>query len=154
MSGAQNATGYQLDHNQTLIPAEIVNLSALFASGGLSSNVLDLVKWDWLLLGGSILPPAAVEQMITPSRIPDYSTGAPSTYGFGLFSERIYGRQIVSHTGAVSGFFGFNATFTDDGWSIALLTNIKEDDDPDIVNLGTKIINAVCNPASYFRNWC
>ena len=152
--GVLNAAGYKLGPGQTLVPAEKVDVSALFASGGLSSNVLDLVKWDWLLLGGSILPQAAVEQMITPSGVPDYSTGIPSTYGFGLFSERIYHRRLVSHTGAVSGFFGFNATFTDDGWSIALLTNIDVDDDPQITNLGPKIIKAVCRPDSYFRNWC
>jgi CubicO group peptidase (beta-lactamase class C family) len=149
-----NASGYKVDAVQGVVPAESVELSATFASGALSSNVLDLVKWDWLLLGGTIVPPSVVQQMITPPAIPEYETTNPSHYGFGLFNVDYNGRQLVYHSGAVSGFYSFDATFTDTAWSLAIVSNIDSDTYPDILKLGDAIINAVCAPGSKYVHDC
>ncbi len=119
----------------------------------LSSDVLDMVKWDWLLLGAGLLPAKVVTQMTTPPPINGSSHSEPSVYGFGPNSTELYGRPIVMHGGRIPGFNDVTSTFTDTSWSISVMSNI------DVSNyvadvLWRQILDAICSPSSSFRPEC
>jgi D-alanyl-D-alanine carboxypeptidase len=146
-----NAVGYTRDEKGELVPAFIIGPSALYSAGALSSDVPDIVKWDWLLLGGGIVPAGLVNQMTTPPPINGSSHSEPSVYGFGLNSTELYGRPIVMHGGRIPGFNDVTSTFTDTGWSI--MSNI------DVSNcvsdlLWRQIVDAICAPTSPLRAEC
>jgi D-alanyl-D-alanine carboxypeptidase len=148
-----NAVGYTRDDAANLVPAVVIDPSALYSAGALSSNVLDMIKWDWLLLGGGLLPTKVVTQMTTPPPINGSSHSEPSVYGFGLNSTELYGRPIVMHGGRIPGFNDVTSTFTDTGWSISVMSNI------DVSNyvadvLWRQILDAICTPSSPFRPEC
>jgi CubicO group peptidase (beta-lactamase class C family) len=162
-----NAVGYTRDEKGELVPAFIIDPSALYSAGALSSDVLDIVKWDWLLLGGGILPAGLVTQMTTPPPINGSSHSEPSVYGFGLNStdtlpwvdvfslnsNYLYGRVILMHIVRIPVFNDVTSTFTDTGWSISVMSNI------DVSNyvsdlLWRQIVDAICTPTSPFRPEC
>ena len=148
-----NAIGYTLDDSGAFVPALVIDPSALYAAGALTSDVLDIVKWDWLLLGGALLPAAAVSQMTTPPPINGSSHSEPSVYGFGLIATELYGRPLVMHGGTVPGFNDVTSTFTDIGWSIAVMSNISVNNYP-VTSLWRQIVAAVSAPDSQFRSEC
>jgi CubicO group peptidase (beta-lactamase class C family) len=148
-----NAVGYSRDESGNLVPALVIDPSALYSAGALSSDVLDMIKWDWLLLGGSIVPAGAVVQMATPAPVNGFSHSEPSVYGFGLNSTQLYGRPIVMHGGRIPGFNDVTSTFTDTGWSISVMSNIDASDYVADV-LWRQIVDTICAPASPFRPEC
>jgi D-alanyl-D-alanine carboxypeptidase len=148
-----NAIGYTRDDSGNLIPAIIVDPSASYAAGALTSNITDIIKWDWLLLGGHILPSKLVTQMTTPPPINGSGYGEPSVYGYGLMSTVLYGRRIVLHAGRIPGFNAITSTFTDTGWSIVVMTNIDVTNYV-VDNAWREILETVCSPSSKFRQQC
>lgn len=148
-----NAVGYTRDEAGNLVPALVIDPSALYSAGALSSNVLDMVKWDWLLLGGGLVPAKAVTQMTTPPPINGFSHSEPSVYGFGLNSTQLYGRPIVMHGGRIPGFNDVTSTFTDTGWSISVMSNIDASNYVADL-LWRQILDAICTPSSPFRPEC
>jgi len=148
-----NAVGYTRDDTGNLVPALVIDPSALYSAGALSSDVLDMVKWDWLLLGGGILPAKLVTEMTTAPPVNGFSHSEPSVYGFGLNSTEVYGRPIVMHGGRIPGFNNVTSTFTDTGWSISVMSNIDASDYVADV-LWRQILDAICTPTSPFRPQC
>jgi CubicO group peptidase (beta-lactamase class C family) len=148
-----NAVGYTRDDAGKLVPALVIDPSALYSAGALSSDVLDIIKWDWTLLGGGIVPAGVITQMTSPPPINASSQSDPSVYGFGLISTQLYGRPIVMHGGRIPGFNDVTSTFMDTGWSISVMSNI------DVSNyvadlLWRQILDTICTPASPFRPEC
>ena len=62
---SQSAIGYTMGTTD-LVPALVVNRSAPFAAGALSSSVTDLVNWDNALVHGQVVSPASFKEMTTP----------------------------------------------------------------------------------------
>lgn len=79
--GVPNAAGYRGSDNQL---APVLDPAALRGAGSLSTTVLDLVRRDWLLLGGGILSPSVIREMTTPPRVPIFEKKEPSPYAMGL----------------------------------------------------------------------
>jgi D-alanyl-D-alanine carboxypeptidase len=150
LAPSDNAVGYSglnVNNPEPRLPA-----STLLGAGSMSSTVLDLCKWDWELLGGNILPPAVITQMITPPDVPQYANpSVKSFYAYGLGNILRFGRTEIFHSGEVPGFRSTTATFLDTGWSIAILVN---NDSFDIDELRIQIENAVCSPHSALRASC
>lgn len=145
-----NAIGYEdLIIND---PAPRLPASVLQGPGSMSSTVLDLCKWDWELLSGEVVPSAVVQQMITPSGVPDFTKPSiPSTYAYGLDVINRFGRTEVLHDGTAPGFKATTATFLDTGWSVAIIVN----NNPfNVIQLREAIENAICSPDSEFKSDC
>ncbi len=70
-------------------------LSLGFASGGIVSTTHDMALWQAKLLGGHVLSPASLKQMITPFK---------ENYGFGVWATPRDGHLDINHTGSVPGF--------------------------------------------------
>ncbi len=71
---AQSATGYT-NSATGMVPALVVDRSAPFAAGALSSNVYDLVAWDHALINGRVVSPASFKEMTT-SEVSKYRAAA------------------------------------------------------------------------------
>ncbi len=147
------AIGYMRDDSDSLVPTPVIDPSAIYSAGALASSVLDIVKWDWLLLGGEALSPRLVKEMTTVPPINGSGHGEPSVYGFGLISTRLYGRRIIMHGGRIPGYNDITSTFPDTGWSISVMSNISVKDYV-VDGLWRQILDTVCSDRSPFRSRC
>ena len=120
------ATGYS--DNDKLIDAP--DWPAIRAGGAFVSTVLDLVKWDAVLNGESVLKEATRTQMWTPVRLND---GMTTTYGFGWFINQPQNRRQVWHSGGLPGFTAQFHRYLDDHVSVIMLMNSDDADDDGIL---------------------
>lgn len=126
-------------------PAIIVDRSAPFAAGALSSNVFDLVAWNNALINGKVVSPASFKAMTTSN---GFGT-AGSSYGFGLALGTFNNRSMIVHGGAINGFTAYNLVFPDNGFTVVMLIN---QEGVDLGTLSTNILNAVCNSTQLSGN--
>lgn len=143
---SQSAIGYTMGTTD-LVPALVVNRSAPFAAGALSSSVTDLVSWDNALVNGQVVSPASFKEMTTP--IPLIVGNGSGSYGFGLELSAINGRPIIWHGGAINGFDADSEVFLDSGFAVEVLVNRDGADPVSIVN---QIVTTVCNSAQLSSN--
>lgn len=99
-------------------------LSAGYSAGGLTSNVNDLVAWQDALFSGRVLPPYLTQLM-----------AGSGPYGFGLMHERMYGRELVGHSGSIPGFASYAALDPHSGLQIVVLANANADVRPLVKSL-------------------
>jgi D-alanyl-D-alanine carboxypeptidase len=91
-----------------------------FATGGLYSTVVDILKWNLALRAGRIVSAASLAQMTTRATL---SGGQPIDYGFGLSVSDAGGRREIRHTGGLPGVSTDNATYPDAGIDIIVFVN-------------------------------
>jgi CubicO group peptidase (beta-lactamase class C family) len=91
-------------------------------AGALYSTASDLVRWDLGLHGGKVLKPESYKLMITRRRLSD---GTFSNYACGLGIGERNGVPVISHNGAVSGFYAFNLAVPSTGSALAILINFE-----------------------------
>ena len=127
-------------------PAQIVNRSAPFAAGALSSNVYDLVAWDNALVHGKVVSPASFTEMTTPD---GFSIPGGGSYGFGLGLRTFNNRPTIWHNGAINGFTAETDVFLDSGFAVVVLTN-SDVANPDAIAM--QLMNAVCNSSQLSSN--
>jgi hypothetical protein len=139
----QSAIGY----TQGGARAVVVDRSAPFAAGAMSSNACDLVAWYTALINGRVVSPASFIEMTTPEPL---SVSAGGAYGFGLGLSTFNGRRVVGHGGSIDGFTADTAVILDDGFALVVLTN-SDQADPHTISL--QIMNVVCN-ADAFKSNC
>jgi len=114
------------------------NASVVFASGGLYSNVDDLLAWTRALHGGRVLSARSYAQMIAADPERRYGGtvrgGVPQTFGYGLFagspglrgSPGFADRQLF-HTGSWAGFRAFVSHQPEADVTVIVLSNNYED---------------------------
>jgi D-alanyl-D-alanine carboxypeptidase len=127
-------------------PALVVDRSAPFAAGALSSNVNDLVTWDNALIHGKVVTTASFAAMTTPVGV---SVTAGTPYGFGLGLRTFNGRPTIWHNGAINGFTADTNVLLDTGFAVVVLTN-TDAANPDAIAL--QIMSAVCNSSQLSSN--
>jgi CubicO group peptidase (beta-lactamase class C family) len=91
-----------------------------FATGGMYSTVLDILKWNLALRAGRVVSAASLALMTTRARLAD---GQPVDYGFGLGVGDAGGLREIRHTGGLPGFSTDNATYPDAGVDIIVFVN-------------------------------
>ncbi len=144
---SQSAIGYTSGTTGGLVPALVVDRSAPFAAGALSSSVIDLVAWDNALLNGKVVSPSSFKEMTTPiSLIVGNGSGS---YGFGLELSAFDGRPIISHNGAINGFNADSEVFLDSGFAVEVLVNRDGAYPTGIVD---QIVTSVCNSTQLSSN--
>lgn len=94
-------------------------------SGGLLSNVEDLVRWDENFYTGTVGGRPLVDLLHTPGIL---SSGDTLDYAFGLEIGGYKGLRTVSHGGSMMGFRTHLVRFPDRRLSIACLCNLGEID--------------------------
>ncbi len=117
--GPEQARGYEVSRG-TLVDAPPIEMAVPFSAGGLCSTVGDLLTWSQGLRSGLVISEASYRQMTTPTEMPD---GTTVPYGFGLMRHPLQGHEAVYHDGAINGFMSRLTFFSDDGVSVAILSN-------------------------------
>lgn len=90
--------------------------AVLFTSGGICSTALDLLRWNRALHGDRVLEEASYQAMTTPS-------GAASSYGFGLFVDRVEDHRRFRHNGYTPGYSAQLEHYPDDDLTVLVLAN-------------------------------
>jgi len=129
-----------------------------FGTGNMVSTPIDLLKWDKALLAGRILNAASLKTMFTvpgggkvttiketDKRFPslkNISDGGPTVYAMGWMRPNPYTRWHGGHTFL---FESTNVLFSD-GYTIAMIGNVRDGGYFDPENLAAKIHNLL-NPS-------
>jgi CubicO group peptidase (beta-lactamase class C family) len=128
------AIGYR---NQTIVPADFIDMSIPYAAGGLYSTVEDLYRWDQSLYTDKLIPKDLLDKMFTPfAPIPDSGGG----YGYGWFIGKEGDRLVVNHTGGISGFTAAIGRYPKDKVVVIVLGNQQDVDTNGIYVQLTKIV--------------
>ena len=101
----------------------------LFGAADIYSTANDLARWDLALADGKILSDAGRAALTAPHRLRD---GRIVNYGCGLGTSVRNREQVLAHTGAIAGFFAYNAVVPRTRSAVILLTNDGRTDLSDI----------------------
>jgi CubicO group peptidase (beta-lactamase class C family) len=96
------------------------------ADGSLLLTIQDLAQWDAALRQASFLPRPRLEEMFAGEPYPDATLGV-TNYGFGWETRDVRGHRLVDHTGYWQGFSTYLGRYVDDGLTVAMLTNARND---------------------------
>jgi D-alanyl-D-alanine carboxypeptidase len=94
-------------------------LSAVHADGALVSNVDDLLAWNRALHEGRVLRNDSYRKMITP-----IGEAVPEQYGFALWHTTLRDRDMLGHSGHISGFSAYLLYLPKTRTSVAMLQNM------------------------------
>jgi D-alanyl-D-alanine carboxypeptidase len=100
------------------------------AAGALFSTPTDLAAWDLDLIGGKVLKPESFKLMTSPRRLND---GGVSNYGCGLAVGDRGGTAVLSHNGAVNGFYALNVVVPSTRSAVILFSNLSSYSDVNVV---------------------
>lgn len=102
--------------NRRMIAAPFLDTSTLYAAGALYSTVEDLYRWDRALAHGELLPNWLQLEMFTPTL---------RQYGYGWFVRQQQGRQMIGHSGYITGFSNYMVRYPDERITIIVLSNLQ-----------------------------
>lgn len=136
---ANRASGYsrRAGTQDQFANAAFISMTFPHAAGALRSTTEDLCRWHQALLGGRIVKPESLAQMMLPGRLANGSlpekpadpAAKPDTpkasleYGFGLEMGDFEGHRYVGHGGGIFGFLSMLRSFKAEGLSVAMLVN-------------------------------
>jgi CubicO group peptidase (beta-lactamase class C family) len=89
-------------------------------SASLQSSLRDLIRWDAVLNGDSLLTPDSRRQMWTSGVLND---GKATGYGFGWEVSQVNGHRLVAHNGAMNGFLSSLQRYQDDHLTVIVVLN-------------------------------
>ena len=112
----RRAAGYRLE-GDGLENAPYISTSLLYAAGGLSSTVDDLLRWDQALQGGKVLKPGSIAEMFRDQGF---------HYGFGEYVDVDRGHRHWGHGGGLPGFASTLDRYPDDGLTVIVLSNLEQ----------------------------
>lgn len=92
---SNTAKGYGMYYKNFVNPALAVHPSVSYATGAIYSTVEDLYKWHLALQKSGFLSKESLRLA--------YQKGM-GPYGFGWFSDSLYGKQRISHDGNIAGY--------------------------------------------------
>jgi CubicO group peptidase (beta-lactamase class C family) len=89
-------------------------------SASLQSTLRDLVRWDAVLSGDSLLTAESRKQMWRSGTTSD---GKATGYGFGWEVAQVNGHALITHNGAMNGFLSSMQLYTDDHVTVIVTIN-------------------------------
>ncbi len=114
--------------------ADYIDMSVLYAAGGLYSTVEDLYRWDQALYTTDLVSAQTLEMMFT-SYMPVPREGWDGGYGYGWMVGKYENRMMTYHNGMVSGFTATIRRWPDDRLTVIILSNMEDAPTPDIGDL-------------------
>ncbi len=116
------AVGYQRQTDPQGAPIDLPYGARMYwGAGALTSNAIDLARWDGALLQGRIIRRSSVDEMMRAWPGAD----GPQSYAMGWYVDDFHGRRRVRHGGNVPGFSCSNDVLPDDGRSVSVLSNLS-----------------------------
>lgn len=132
---ARGHTSFALGEPETATPEAGGWISS---AGALYSTAADLAAWDLALISGQVLNPNSFALMTKARTLND---GRISMYGCGLSIGMRNGRPVLSHNGAVAGFYAQNIMAPSTRSAVILLSNL--DNSAAVNAIWSKILAAV-----------
>jgi CubicO group peptidase (beta-lactamase class C family) len=129
------AVGYR---DQTIVPADFIDMSIPYAAGGLYSTVEDFYRWDQALYTDKLIPKNLRDMMFTPFALMSDRAGFGYGYGWGIGKEGNH--LLISHEGGINGFHSVIARYPNDETVIIILGNRQ---DMDLFEMRTQIAKMV-----------
>ena len=118
-----------------------------FATGELISTTGDLSTFLGALLGGRLLPPAQLDEMLTMTPVPDGKWLDGYSYGLGLSSVELpNGTRVFGHGGMITGNWSYLYGTRDGGRTAAM--NVNGDWGCPPIDLFVETLNAAIAPAA------
>lgn len=112
------ASGYTIDDDNKIVPAEYMDVAFAGPAGSISSTVEDMLKWDMSLYTNKILSDESRAQMFTPGM---------KNYGYGILIDEPEYQGVehkrIWHSGRIPGFTSVGQRFIDDTTSVIILMN-------------------------------
>ena len=103
-------------------------------SASLQSTLHDLIRWDTVLDGDSLLTPDSRKQMWTSGVLND---GKGTGYGFGWEVSQANGHPLIEHNGAMNGFLSSLQRYPDE--HVAVIVTINQSDLADSRRIATGV---------------
>jgi CubicO group peptidase (beta-lactamase class C family) len=100
------------------------------AAGAIFSTPRDLALWDAALTGGKVLKEGSFKLMTTPRKL---KNGGVSNYACGLVVGARGGTIVLSHNGAVNGFYALNLVVPATRSAVILFSNLSSYSDVNVV---------------------
>ncbi len=89
-------------------------------SASLQSTLRDLIRWDAVLNGDTLLAADSRKQMWTSGVLND---GKTTGYGFGWEVSKVNGHPLITHNGAMNGFLSSLQRYPDDHATVIVVLN-------------------------------
>jgi len=89
-------------------------------SASLQSTLRDLIRWDAVLNGDTLLTPYSRKQMWTSGVLND---GKTTGYGFGWEVSEVNGHPLIAHNGAMNGYLSSLQRYADDHVTVIVTIN-------------------------------
>jgi CubicO group peptidase (beta-lactamase class C family) len=108
------AKGYMMYYKNFKRPSTSVHPSISYATGAIYSTVEDLFKFHKALQKGRFLSEKSLQAAYKKDK---------GIYGYGWFTDSLYGKQRVSHDGNITGFKSNVNRFPEDDFCVIALSN-------------------------------
>jgi CubicO group peptidase (beta-lactamase class C family) len=103
-------------------------------SASLQSTLRDLIRWDAVLSGDSLLTADSRKQMWTSGAL---NNGEAIGYGFGWEVSKVNGHPLITHNGAMNGFLSNMQRYPDD--HVAVIVTVNQSDLADTTRIATGV---------------
>jgi D-alanyl-D-alanine carboxypeptidase len=102
------------------------NPSWAWAAGALVSDLEDLVGFFRALLGGRLLPPGLLAEMLSTVPVPPGSIPLPlyDRYGLGLLETGMPAGRLVGHAGGIPGYLSMVLSTPDGRRQLGVMSNV------------------------------
>lgn len=108
--------------------ANYIDMSSVYAAGGLYSTVQDMYLWDQALYTEKILPKKYLDLMFT-QHIADHNYGGHYAYGWNIKNKALGSSEddilTITHDGVIDGFCAIITRIPSSNSSIILLSNVR-----------------------------
>ncbi|MEV8631461.1 serine hydrolase domain-containing protein [Streptosporangium sp. NPDC051023] len=128
-------------------------------AGAIVSTMDDLNRFYRALLGGGLLPPAQLAQMLTTVPVTDDQGNVLMNYGLGIYAQDLPCGRFWGHNGGVFGMGTFSLSSQDGRRQLSLGINLTEyqrfDDNGDLSlhpidrALGAHMVQALCGAGTH-----
>jgi CubicO group peptidase (beta-lactamase class C family) len=135
----KKAVGYDVLNDSVQQRSNITDSTVPFGAGSIYSTVGDMYKWHLGLQSYKIVGKTLMDKAYAPCVL--------HNYGYGWQIDSVYGKKMVSHSGAISGFGSNFARIPEDDVCIVLLSN-KSASTFDVMHITDKLL-AVLYHAPY-----
>ncbi|CAN5607597.1 hypothetical protein BH10BAC2_BH10BAC2_05290 [soil metagenome] len=115
LNSNEKAVGYDVLNDTLKQRSTITDSTVPFGAGAIYSTVTDMFKWHTGLQSYKVVGKNMMDKAYMPCLI--------HNYGYGWQIDSVFGKKMVSHSGAISGFGSNFARITGDDICIVLLSN-------------------------------
>lgn len=126
----QIVTGYA-EKNGSFVKGPEISSTAIYAPGGIVSNVKDQWKWYKALRDKSTISEYVIDQLITEKRT---TSGEGTAYGYGFAIKELQGKATYQHSGILFGFTSTAMFVPEPDVFVCILSNTKFDRTEELSN--------------------